>query len=149
MKKKLRDYLYNRWRQIVWEKESPPVLPNTLDCWPDLKLCVKLHYKTHPGMQRYHSTIKQPIKFKFTEKFMKSLNKYCTTNALRSQFIDSLTKVVYKIPCAGLYDKSIKERSNLWHFYVSLSWRVFYRKGKNHIVLEEFCPHKKLLYHRR
>lgn len=79
---------------------------------------------------------------------MKSLNKYCATDTLKLKLIHALTKIVYKIPCGGLCDTAIKERTDLWHFYVTNSWRVFYRKKNNYILLEELCSHKKLSYYR-
>jgi hypothetical protein len=149
MKRNIKEYLFRLYKRAVWEDKEPPDQTNVLDHWPDLKLCVESHYKTHPGMKRYHRTARQPIEFKSTKKFMKSLNKHCTTDNLKSQFITALTKIVYKIPCGGLCDTAIKERTNLWHFYVSDSWRVFYRKKNNYILLEELSPHKKQLYSRR
>jgi len=117
--------------------------------WPNLTLCVKIHYKSHPWMKKYLHTVRKPIELRYIEKFMKSLNKHCTTDNLKSKLITALTKIVYKKPCSDLCDTAIKERTHLWHFYVSNFWRVFYKKKDGYILLEEFCPHKKHLYARR
>lgn len=149
MKKNVKAYLFKRFKKVIKDEDLPYDQPKMLDSWPDLRLCVELYYKTSPAMQQYHHTARQPIEFDYTEKFSKSLDKHCTTKILKLRLIDALTKIVYKIPSGGLRDAPIKERINLRHFYVSDSWRVFYRKNNNYILLVEFCPHKKLLYSRR
>ena len=100
-------------------------------------------------MKQYQHATEQPVKFEYTEGFVKSLNKHCTTNSLKLKVIDALTKMIYRIPCSGLRDAPIKERNGLWHFYISNSLRVFYRKGDNYMLLEEFCAHKKITHERR
>jgi len=148
MKKNVKVYLFQRFKNIALD-ETPYEQINVLDQWPNLKLCVEIYYKSHPEMKQYHQTTRQPIEYEYTEKFMKLLNKYCTTKTLKLKLIDTLTKIVYKIPCSGLCDTPIKERVDLWHFYVSSSWRVFYRKKNSYILLEKFCPHKKLPSYRQ
>lgn len=149
MKKKTRTYLYKRYKKIMWDDSPLDQQINVLAAWPDLKKCVEVYYKSHPGMSDENEDDQQPIIFKCTEKFMKSLNKYCVSRKRKLQFIDALAKIVYKIPSVGLYDKAIKERTNLWHFYVSRSWRVFYQKKEKFILLKDFGPHKKLAYYRK
>lgn len=149
MKDKTRKYLHNRYRKISWD-ETPPEEPiDALHCWPDLRTCVGQHYKTLPGTGKKYAGTAQPLTFECTDRFMKSLNKYCTSRKRKLQFIDALTKVVYRIPTTGLYDRAIKERADLRHFYVSRSWRVFYQKKENRIILENFGPHKKLAAYRK
>ena len=148
MKKNVRTFLYNRHKNIMFDDGCPQEDCRTIDCWPDIKLCVETHYKNHPGIRRYHDTEQQPIEFQCSKKFMRSLNKYCTTDTLKLRLIHALTKIVYKIRCGGLCDTAIKERTDLWHFYVTNFWRVFYRKKNDYILLEELCSHKKLSYYR-
>jgi len=147
MKKNVKAFLYERYKDVIIDDGCPIMECKALDCWPDIDLCVETHYNIYPGMKRYHGS-KSPIKFKCTNKFMKSLEKYCTDNSLRLKLIHTLSCIVYGIPCGGLCDTAIKERANLWHFYVTYSLRVFYRKRKDYIVLEELCPHKKQSYYR-
>lgn len=149
MKKSVRDYIIQRYKTISFDEERPRQPNRMLDYWPDLKRCVEYYYEAYPEMHQYHGKAVKPIEFLYYGKFIKSLNKYCKTIALKTQFIDALTKIVYRIPSGGLCDKPIRERTDLWHFYVSNSWRVFYRKKKDLLILEEICPHKKLLYPRR
>ncbi len=141
--------MFKRHKKIARDEEDPYKQSNILHAWPNLISCVEMHYKIHPAMKRHHHTIREPIELRYTEKFMKSLKKHCTTDDLKSKFVAALTKIVYKIPCGGLCNTAIKERRDLWHFYVSNFWRVFYRKKNDYILLEEFCPHKKHLYARR
>ncbi len=142
MKDSVKKYLYNRLRQIKIEDEPEPDIP-PCEAWPDLKKCVELYFKISPAMQQYHNVLEKPLEFEYTEKFLKSVTKYCTTMPLKRQFIDALTKVVYKIPSSGLGDVQIKEMDDLYHFYVSFSFRAYYRKRDNKIILEKFIPHKK------
>jgi len=102
----------------------------------------KIHGRLISGseMKQYHTASIQPSKFEYTEGFVKSLNKYCTTSSLKLKLIDALTKMIYRIPSSGLRDAPIEEREGLWHFYVSDSLRVFYRKEDNYILLEGFLP---------
>ncbi|MGB3340466.1 MAG: hypothetical protein WBB37_03180 [bacterium] len=149
MKRNVKAYLFKWFKKTVKDDEDTSQRLGVLDPWPDIKLCVEVYYKNHPEMRQYHYKINQPIEFECTEGFSRSLSKNCKTKTLRIKLIDALTKVVYKIPSGGLHDTPIKERADLWHFYVSDAWRVFYRKKNNYMVLEEFCSHKKLLYYRR
>ena len=149
MKKNVKAYLFKWCKRVKSDEENYPDPVKIMDVWPDIRLCVDCYYKNHPEMKQYHDSIKEPLKLAYTEGFLRSLNKNCKTRDLRIKLIYALTLLVYKIPNRGLHDTPIKERSDLWHFYVSDSWRVFYRKKNNHILLEEFCSHKKLSYHRR
>jgi len=149
MKKSAKDYVYQRYKNTVFDEAIRPDLSNMLSGWPNLKRCVEFYFENNPEMKRYHGHEIEPLKFDYSGKFIKSLNKYCKTTILRTQFIDALTKIVYRIPAGGLCDTPIKERTGLWHFYVSNFWRVFYRKKTKCILLEEICPHQKLLYIRR
>jgi hypothetical protein len=149
MKKNVRIFLYQRNKNILWKDDTEEGPINVLDKWPDLKLCIKLHYQTDSEMKQYHHIVREPAKFGFGEGFMKSVNRYCTTTSLKLKLIDSMTKIIYRIPSSGLRDASIKERPGLWHFYISASWRVFYRKSDDYMLFEEFCPHKKAHYYRR
>ncbi|MEO0129612.1 MAG: hypothetical protein ABIL02_05180 [candidate division WOR-3 bacterium] len=147
MKESVKRYLYQRKNQIKIEEE-PEDIENPCDFWPDLKKCVEIYFKIFPAMQQYHSVLKDPIDFEYSERFLKEVVRYCTTNELKRRFIDALTKVVYKIPSAGLGDVKIKEMGDLYHFYVSFLFRVYYRKIGNKIILEKFICHKKKGYER-
>ena len=149
MKKNVKAYLFKWCKRTKKDEENYPEQIKVMDVWPDIRLCVECYYKNHPEMKHYHNTKKQPVKLEYTEGFLRSLHKNCKTKSLRIKLIDALAKLVYKIPCGGLHDTPIKERADLWHFYVSDAWRVFYRKKNDRILLEEFCSHKKLSYHRR
>uniref|UniRef100_A0A7V0Z648 Uncharacterized protein n=1 Tax=candidate division WOR-3 bacterium TaxID=2052148 RepID=A0A7V0Z648_UNCW3 len=142
MKESVKKYLYHRQRQIKNEDE-PEQIENHCELWPDLKKCVEIYFKISPSMQQYHNVLKEPLDFEYSENFLKAVERYCTTNELKRQFIDALTKVVYKIPSSGLQDVKIKEMGDLYHFYVSFSFRVYYRKKDDHIILKKFIPHKK------
>lgn len=146
MKESVKKYLYHRHKQIKIEDE--PEEENPCELWPDLKKCVELYYKISPSMQKYHKVLKNPLDFEYSENFLKEVVRYCTTNELKRRFIDALTKVVYKISGPGLGDVKIKEMDDLYHFYVSFSFRVYYRKKDNIIFLEKFLPHKKKGYER-
>jgi len=141
--------LFKWFKKKVKYEKSIEQQPGILDLWPDIGKCVEIYFKNHSEMKQYPNTIKQPIEVECTESFLRSLDKNCKARDLRIKLIDAVSKLVYKIPCGGLHDTPIKERTDLWHFYVSDSWRVFYKKKNNYIVLEEFCSHKKLSYHRR
>jgi len=147
MKRNVKILLYQRHKKIRWD-DTDEATVNVLDKWPDLKLCMELHYKTSPEMKQYNHTIREPVKFGFSEGFIKSVNRYCTTKTLRFKLIDSMMKIVHRIPCSGLRDAPIKESPGLWHFYISVSWRVFYTKKDDYIIFEELCPHKKAQYYR-
>lgn len=149
MKRNVKAYLFNWFKKPKKNEDTAQRQPHVLDPWPDVRLCVELYYNNHSEMKQYRKTIKEPIELECTELFYRSLNKNCKTKNLKIKLIDALTKMVYRIPCGGLHDTPIKERADLWHFYVSDTWRVFYRKKNNQIVLEEFCSHKKLSYYRR
>jgi len=142
MKESVKKYLYHRQRQIKIEDE-PEQIENPCELWPDLKKCVEIYFKISPSMQQYHNVLKKPLDFEYSENFLKAVERYCTTNELKRQFIDALTKVVYKIPSSGLQDVKIKEMGDLYHFYVSFSFRAYYRKKDDLIILEKFIPHKK------
>ncbi len=143
IKRNVRAYLYRHYKKDIWDGDIEQGKTDVLDLWPNLKLCVGFYYKNCPEMIQYRNIAEKPIAFDCTKKFMRSLDKYCTTKTMRLRLIDELTRKVYRIPSAGLRDVPIKERSDLWHFYVTDSWRVFYRKKGNRILLEDFCPHKK------
>lgn len=149
MKKNIKIFMYHRMKKkkISTEEESPQL--TAYDFWPDLKRCVAIYFNTHLGMKQYQLVKTEPIKFVYTDKFKKSLVESCTTDAMKFQFIDALTKLIYKIPSSGLHDQPIKEKKDLRRFYVSYSWRVYYRRKKDHIVLEEFYPHNKPTYIKR
>jgi len=142
MKESVKKYLYHRQRKIKIDNE-PEQIENPCELWPDLKKCVEIYFKISPAMQQYHNVLKEPLDFEYSENFLKAVERYCTTNELKRQFIDALTKVVYRIPSSGLQDVKIKEMGDLYHFYVSFSFRVYYRKKDDHIVLEKFIVHKK------
>ena len=72
MKKNVRTFLYNRHKNIVFDDGCPREDCRTLDCWPDIKLCVETHYKIHPEIRRYHDTEQQPLDFKCSKKFRQS-----------------------------------------------------------------------------
>jgi hypothetical protein len=148
MKKNVKILLYQRNKKIRWD-DADEATVNVLGEWPDLKLCTELYYKTNPEMKQYQHTTREPARFGFSEGFMKSLNKYCTTKALKHKLIASMTKIIFRIPSSGLRDAPIKENPGLRHFYISASWRVFYSKKNDYILFEEFCPHKKAQYYRR
>lgn len=149
MKKSVRIYILGRFKKIKWDEDNSDEPVEPLVYCPDLKLCVESYYNSHPGMKQHHRVAEQPVKFEYTEGFMKSLNKYCTISSLKLKVIDALTKMIYRIPISGLRDAPIKERDDLWHYYVSDSLRMFYRKGDNYMLLEELCSHKKITYHRQ
>ncbi len=149
MKKSVKAYLLTRFKNIKWDEYGPDVEADPLTHWPDIKACVESSYYRHPEIQQHCHTGRKPAKFECTERFLKSLERYCTTKSLRLRLIDALTKKIYGVACSGLRDAPIKERNDLWHFYVSASWRVFYRKSNDGLVFEEFCPHKKVPYYRR
>ncbi len=142
MKESVKRYLYQRQKQIKIDDE-PEQIENPCELWPDLKKCVEIYFKIFPAMQQYHNVLKDPMEFEYSDKFLKEVTKYCITNEQKRRFIDALTKVVYKIPSAGLGDVKIKEMGDLYHFYVSFLFRVYYRKIENKIVLEKFISHKK------
>lgn len=142
MKDSVKKYLYHRQKQIKIDVESEEV-ENPCEYWPDLKKCVEIYFNISPSMQQYHNILKDPLDFEYSESFLKEVVRYCTSNDLKRQFIDALTKVIYKIPGAGLGDVKIKEMGDLYHFYVSFLFRVYYRKKDNKIFLEKFIPHKK------
>jgi hypothetical protein len=146
MKSTVRIYLNQRHQKIVWDTNDPNRKADILEWWPDIKCCVELYYKNSPEMKQYQRTVGPAMMFKWTDRFAKSLSKFCVTKNMKLQLIDALTKKVYKVHCGGLRDVPIKERSDLRHFYVSNSWRVFYRKKSGYILLEEFCLHKKGSY---
>ncbi len=149
MKKNIKIFMYNRLKKKKLISEPEAIELTIYDYWPNLEKCVVVYYKTHPGMKEHYQTKTRPIKFKYTEKFIKSLVESCKTDAMKLQFIDGLTKLVYKIPSPGLHDQPIKEKKDLRRFYVSYSWRVYYRRKKDYIVLEEFYPHNKPPYIKR
>jgi len=149
MKKSVKAYLLKRFNDVNWDEDGTEVPVDPLAQWPNIKLCVESYYNSHPEMKQYHQTARKPVEFRYTEKFMKSLDRYCTTIALKTKLIDALTKKVYGIPCSGLRDAPIKEKLGLWHFYITVSWRVFYRKEDDYLLFEEFSPHKKTKYCRR
>lgn len=142
MKESVKKYLYQKKRQIKIDVESEEI-ENPCEFWPDLKKCVEIYFKIFPSMQQYHNILKEPLDFEYSERFLKEVVRYCTTNELKRRFIDALTKVIYKIPGAGLGDVKIKEMDDLYHFYVSFLFRVYYRKKDDKIILEKFIPHKK------
>ncbi|MGB9721513.1 MAG: hypothetical protein ACPL28_08560 [bacterium] len=142
MKEGVKRYLHQRRQQIKIDDEPEQEI-NPCDLWPDLRKCVEIYFKISPSMQQYHNVLKDPLDFEYSEGFLKEVVRYCTTNDLKRRFIDALTKVIYKIPGAGLGDVKIKEMGDLYHFYVSFSFRVYYRKKDNKIFLEKFIPHKK------
>ncbi|MCX7995803.1 MAG: hypothetical protein N3A65_08575 [candidate division WOR-3 bacterium] len=142
MKDSVRKYLHQRHRQIKIDDE-PEKIENPCEFWPDLKKCVEIYFKIFPSMQQYHNVLQNPLDFEYSDKFLKEVVRYCTTNELKRRFIDALAKVVYKIPSAGLGDVKIKEMDDLYHFYVSFQFRVYYRKIDNKIILEKFISHKK------
>ncbi len=142
MKDSVKRYLYERKKMIKIEEEPEEDI-HPCDAWPDLKKCVELYFQISPSMQQYHNVLKDPLEFEYSESFLKEVVKYCTTNQQKRQFVDALTKVVYKIPGSGLGDVKIKEMDDLYHFYVSYSFRVYYRKKDNYLYLEKFVVHKK------
>lgn len=71
-------------------------------------------------MQQYHNVLEKPLEFEYTEKFLKSVIKYCATMPLKKQFIDALTKVIYRIPSSGLGDVQIKEIKDLKGIFENL-----------------------------
>lgn len=146
MKNNVRVYLNQRYRKIIWDADDPNREPDILKWWPDIRRCVESYYGTSLEMRQYQRTAGPAMAFIWTDRFAKSLSKFCTTPKIKLQLIDALTKKVYKVRSSGLRDVPIKERSDLWHFYVSNSWRVFYRKKSGYILLDEFCPHKKGSY---
>ena len=149
MKKSVRNYIYGRLKNIKWNEDNLEEQIDPLAHWPDIKQCVESYYNSHPEMKQYHTASIQPLNFEYTDGFMKSLNKYCTTSSLKLKLIDALTKMIYHIPCSGLRNAPIKERNDLWHYYVSDSWRVFYHKKDGYMSFEEICPHKNPSYSRR
>ena len=149
MKKNVEILFFRRHARIARDVDEPDVPTEALGYWPDLHRCVESHCQSHPEIMHYHRTRKQPIEFRYGEKFTRSLNAHCTTASLRMKLVDKLTRIVHRIPGSGLRATPIRERADLWHFYVSDSWRVFYRKKSGIMVLEEFSPHKKPSYFRR
>ncbi len=149
MKKSIKTYLSTRFKNIKLGEDDFEEQVDPLSFWPDLKLCVEAYYNSQPELKQHHCVARQRIEFKYTDKFLKSLDRYCTTSNLKLKLIDALTRKVYGIPSSGLRDSPIKERPGLWHFYISYSWRVFYRKEDDYFLFEELCPHRKIKYHRR
>ena len=149
MKKNVRIFLYQRRKGITWADEPEESPDRTLENWPDLQRCLEAHYKTSPGFKQNQPTLEKPLRFGFAKGFVKSVDQYCTTKALQFKLIDSMAKVICRIPSSGMRDAPIKEKPGLRHFYVSAFWRVFYRKTDDYLRFEEFCPHKKAQYNRR
>lgn len=142
MKESVKKYLFKRQKRIKIEPDIEEEI-HPCDAWPDLKKCIEIYFKISPSMQQYHNILDKPMEFEYSDRFLKEVIDYCTTESLKRQFIDALTKVVYSIPGAGLGDVKIKEMHDLYHFYVSLSFRVYYRKKDDRIFLEKFLVHKK------
>jgi hypothetical protein len=148
MKRSVRTYLRTRFKGLEWDRYGPDEAIDPLAGWPDLSACVASYMDLHPEMKQDGRTAGESAEFECSRRFLKSLDRYCTTRSLRLRLLDSLAKCAYRVPCRGLRERPIKERDGLWHFYISASWRVFYRKHGNRIVFEEFGPHKKVPYHR-
>ena len=154
MKKNAKILLYMQRKKIRWNDgdTADDIVLNQrmmLDAWPDLTTCTELYYRLCPAMAQYRRKKQQLMNFEWTTQFTRSLSKRCTTDVLKLQVIDALTKLAYRIPCSGLGDTPIKEKTDLWHIRISYFWRVFYRKNDQTIRLLEFCPHKKTTHSRR
>jgi hypothetical protein len=147
MKKNVKFLLYQRKKKVRWDN-TEEVRVDALDKWPDLRSCIDVHYRTSPDITQYHDNAAEPATFSLNDGFMRSVDRYCTTKTMKLKLIDSMTKIIYRIPCSGLRDAPIKESPGLRHFYLSVSWRVFYRRTGDHFEFEELCPHKKLQYYR-
>jgi len=123
---------------LVWDQDSWAVRLVTQDWWPDLRRCVELHFRTHPGMRARPKALEQPIPFECAPRFWRTLERFCTGENLRARFIEALTKRVY-----GILDASLGEEplGDFRRFRVTRSWRVHYRVENKYLVLEEFGPH--------
>jgi len=122
---------------LVWDKDTWAIQLVTQDWWPDLHLCVELHFSTNPGMRNYPAVREQPIAFECTRAFWRSVNRLCR-QADRRRLIEALAKLVYGIHDASLGLEPIGET---WRFRVTDFWRVHCRREADRFVLEEFGPH--------
>lgn len=123
---------------LVWDDDSWAAQFVPLGSWPDLHHCVELHFKTTPSMRSYPGVRQQPIPFKWTDAFLKSVEQRCKNEHLRRSLIKALTKRVYGILDAALGDEPL---GSIRRFRVTDFWRVHYREESGQLVLEEFGPH--------
>ncbi len=123
---------------LVWDHDSWARQLITQEWWPDLQRCVELHFKTNPGMRQYPGAMEQPLLFKGTDTFRKSVDRYCQNEHLRRSLIEALTKRVYGIFDASLGDEPLGE---IRRFRVTDYWRVHYHQEDDQLVLLEFGPH--------
>ena len=154
MKKNVKILLYMRRKKIKQNDDDPTddIVLNqrmVLDAWPDLATCTEVYYRFYPTMAQYRREKQSLMNIECTTQFTRSINKHCTTEDLKLRVVDALTKLLCRIPCGGLVNTQIKERTDLWHIRISYFWRIFYRKNDKTIRLLEFCPHKKPAYSRR
>ncbi len=152
MKKNAKIMYYSRHKKIRWNDKTDDEELNqrmVLAAWPDLDTCVELYYRLNPMMAQHRKKNGPPMSMDRTARFARSINKHCTTDNLKLQVIDALTKLLFMVPSSGLGDVQIKEKTDLWHLRISYSWRVFYRKKDKAIQLLELCPHKKPAYLKR
>ena len=151
MKKNTKILLSMQRKKIRWNDETDDELNQrmVLDAWPDLSTCVNLYYRLYPALGQHCEKMDQQTDLECSRQFTKSLHRHCTSDTLKLQVIDALTKLVYSIPCVGLANAPIKERTGLYHIRVSYFWRLFYEKAGRAVVLLEFCPHKKQAHSRR
>lgn len=153
MKKNAKILYYMGRKKISWQDNDGPDAvfdPQlVLDAWPDLKRCTALYYDLCPEMAQYQGK-KPPLEeLVCTTRFLKSLDRHCTTGSMRLRLIDALAKLLFRIPSTGLGDAPIKEKDDLRHLRISFLWRVFYQRDGDRIRLLEFCPHKNRTYSRR
>ena len=123
---------------LVWNDDSWAAQLVKQDWWPDLQRCVELEFRTNPGIGSHPGARKQPIPFECSERFHRSLQRFCQDDGLRRSLIESLTKRVYGV-FEGLGDEQIER--NKRRFRVTYFWRIHYRIEDDHIVLLAFGPH--------
>lgn len=117
-------------------------LLSSLDWWPDLPRAVYFCFMTNAGINRHRSARNEPLPFRVTDAFTRSLTAHCQERHLREALIEALTKKVYGVLDGGLHDELLRgRRSEIRRFRVTDFWRVHYRQNDGGIVLDEFGPH--------
>jgi len=112
-----------------------------LDWWPDLRICVRLFWKTELYYNVHQNVYDKPISFECSTRFLSRLEQLCTDNAIRERLIHQLTKLLYGIRDEGLGHEPIKGRTGHYRFRISGSMRVHYFKSRGCIILDNIGPH--------
>ena len=122
---------------LVWNEESWFRQVSSLDHWPDLGNCVAVCFRRHTSLHEYAGYRKDPMPFKCTAKFDKSIERI-TDPKLRLAVVEAVMKKVHGVLDSGLSDEKF---GNARRLRVSLFWRINYDVADGTLVFDEFGEH--------